>query len=619
MAGQDDAGLFPPASEAEWRRLVERALGGKPYKSLVSATFEGLEIAPLYQRPAADSGHALRQKPGAWKISQRMDHPDLETANAMARADLTGGAGALALTVAGALSGRGFGVDIESGHDLSAALSGIELDLISLRLDAGVRALGLAPFFVSIAKERGLTSATLDVDFGYDPAGQLARSGALAADYARDLRETRVRLRDAGFAGHFFLADGRPYHEAGAGEAQELACVIATGVEYLRLLESEGLPLQEARREIAILLAADADEFMCLAKFRALRRLWARVETACGLEPQPLRLHAETSFRMMTRYDPWVNILRAAMGTFAAGVGGADTITALPFTLALGLPDEFARRIARNTQLILIHEAKLAIAADPAAGAGSFEALTDELCARAWDLFQSFEARGGMIAALRAGLPQSEISASAAARREAIAQRSLLITGTSAFPLLAEAPVNVLAASPAEAGEHPPGSLRLSLLSRRDAEPFEVLRRAADERYRDTGVRPRIFLAKLGPPPSHATASIFAANFFAAAGIEAVSSEGFEEALAASVAFRASGCKIACVCAPDGMASQPLIEFARALSAAGARRLYLGRREQGEAVVTALQVMVNEFHWTHRSALAILQDATATVLCGQPS
>ena len=183
-------------------------------------------------------------------------------------------------------------------------------------------------------------------------------------------------------------------------------------------MKLDGLSLEEARAEIAFLLAADADEFLSLAKFRALRLLWARVESACGLSPKPVRLHAETAFRMMTRYDPWVNILRTAMGVFCAGVGGADAVTVLPFTLALGLPDEFARRIARNTQLILIHEAKLAKVADPASGAGSFEALTEELCERAWRLFQNFEARGGMIASLRAGVPQREIATAAAARHD---------------------------------------------------------------------------------------------------------------------------------------------------------------------------------------------------------
>ncbi|MGA7383693.1 MAG: methylmalonyl-CoA mutase subunit beta, partial [Methylocella sp.] len=485
---------FPPASEAEWRRLVERALDGRPFESLVSTTFEGMKIAPLYQRPTNESARALRQKPGAWTISQRMDHPAPETANQMARADLIGGADALTLTVAQAHSVRGFGVRIDGERDLDAALAGIDLDLISLRVDAGARA-DIAPAFASMARNRSLTSASLDIDFGHDPVGHLARTGVLPP--GRGVAEMHKLLRGAGFAGHLFLSDGRPYHEAGAGEAQELGCVIATGVEYLRLLEANGLSLENARSEIAFLLAADADEFLSLAKFRALRLLWARVESACGLTPIPMRLHAETAFRMMTKYDPWVNILRAAMGVFAAGVGGADAITVLPLTLALGLPDDFARRVARNTQLILIHEAKLAKVADPAAGAGSFEALTEELCTRAWRLFQSFEAQGGMIASLRVGVPQKEIAAAAAARREAIARRTLAITGTSAFPLLGEAPVNVLEPAPAGADEAP---AHAALPSRRDAEPYEILRAVSDEQFRKTGERPKIFLANLGRP-----------------------------------------------------------------------------------------------------------------------
>jgi len=611
MAGDDIEGPFPPASEAEWRTLVERVLDGRPFESLVSTTFEGLKIAPLFQRPTNESARAVRQKPGAWTISQRMDHPEPETANQMARADLTGGADALTLAVSQAQPARGFGVRVDSERDLDAALARIDLDLISLRLDAGPRALDIAPAFASMARNRRLTSASLDVDFGHDPVGHLARTGVLTP--GRGVAEMHKLLRGAGFAGHLLLADGRPYHEAGAGEAQELGCVIATGVEYLRLPEANGLSLEDARSEIAFLLAADADEFLSLAKFRALRLLWARVESACGLTPKPMRLHAETAFRMMTKYDPFVNILRTAMGVFCAGVGSADAVTVLPFTLALGLPDDFARRIARNTQLILIHEAKLAKVADPATGAGSFEALTEELCKRAWSLFQDFEAQGGMIASLRAGAPQREIAATAAARREAIAHRTLAITGTSAFPLLAEAPVKVLEPTPTAANESPAAGDCVPLPSRRDAEPDERLRAASDEQFRRTGERPKIFLANLGKPQGFAAAAAFAINFFAAAGIEAVSNEGFETAQEAANVFRACGCKIVCICAPGAVSMQALSDAAWALRGAGAARIYLAGGEPGEAE-TALLAGVAEFICASGDVPAILEDTLAVAL-----
>ncbi len=607
------ASLFPRASEAEWRGLVEKTLGGRPFESLISTTFEGPEIAPLYPRAADERARPLRQHPGPWKIAQRIDHPDCETANAFARADLEGGADALTLAVAPARAARGFGLQIADARSLEAVLAAIELDFVQLRIDAGPRLLELAPYFASTAHARGLTSAALDVDFGHDPIGHLARSGSLSASPAAHLRETHTLLRNAGFGGRLMLADGRPYHEAGAGEAQELACVIATGVEYLRMLEAEGLTLEEAQGEVAFLLAADADEFLALAKFRALRLLWARIETACGLEPMPVRLHAETSFRMMTRYDPWVNILRAAMGVFAAGLGGADTITALPFTLALGLPDEFARRIARNTQLILIHEAKLAKVADPAAGSGSIEALTDTLCGRAWSLFQNIEAIGGMAAALRAGLPQKEILAAAEARREAIARRKLAITGTSAFPLLSEAPVDVLMPSPPCASGRPAGQDGPPLPARRDAEPYEELRASADRHFQETGARPKIFVANLGADPGSKLALDQAANFFAVARIEAVIAQEFTTWQQAADAFRASGCVIACLCAPPPAATQAIIEAAGQLKAAGAARIYLSGPEPASAqfaagVCTAI--------WPHCDALAILQDAMAAALLG---
>ena len=606
------AETLPPASEADWRTLVERVLDGRPFESLVSTTFEGLKIAPLYPRVTSEGTRALRQKPGAWKISQRMDHPEPETANAMARADLVGGADALTLSVSQAPAARGFGVRIDGERDLDAALAGIDLDLILLRLDAGARALDIAPAFASMARNRRLTSAILDVDFGHDPVGNLARTGVLPPGCGT--AEMHKLLRDAGFAGHLLLADGRPYHEAGAGEAQELGCVIATAVEYLRLLEANGLSLEDARSEIAFLLAADADEFLSLAKFRALRLLWAGVESACGLTPKPTRVHAETAFRMMTKYDPFVNILRTTMAVFCAGVDGADAVTVLPFTLTLGLPDNFARRIARNTQLILIHEAKLAKVADPAAGAGSFEALTEELCARAWSLFQNFEAQGGMIASLRAGVPQREIAAAAAARRDAIAQRTLAITGTSTFPLLGEAPVDVLEPAPARVNESPAAGDCVPLPSRRDAEPYESLRAASEEQFRKTGQRPKIFLANLRRPQGFATASAYAANFFAAAGIEAASNEGFETPQEAADAFRASGCKIACICAPHAVSTQPLIDTARALRGAGAVHIYLAGREPEVAETALLEAGVAELICAGSDTLAILEHTLAVAL-----
>ena len=189
-----------------------------------------------------------------------------------------------------------------------------------------------------------------------------------------------------GFKGPFAVADGRVIHDAGGSEVQELAFVLAAGVAYLRAIEGAGVALEDAHGMVYARLSADADQFLTMAKFRALRLLWARVEQACGLAPKPLFIAADTAWRMLTQRDPYVNMLRATMATFSAGLGGANAITVLPHTLALGLPDPFARRVARNTQLVLLEESNLAKVSDPAAGSGGIETLTQAAL------------RGGMVA-----------------------------------------------------------------------------------------------------------------------------------------------------------------------------------------------------------------------------
>jgi methylmalonyl-CoA mutase len=437
------AAEFPAATRERWLALVEGVLKGAEFeKRLVSRTYDGIRIEPLYPK-AEGAAPILRAERGPWRVSQRLDHPDPETARALALADLEGGADALTLVIDKAPAARGFGLGVRTLDDLDRALQGTMLDLIHLRLDGGGRGRQAAALLIALAERRGHRLADLQLDLGLDPLGAMAAMGLLSASWdvvAARCADTLAGLTERGFAGRAFLADGRPYHEAGAGEAQELAAVLATGAAYLRALEAGGHTLEAARRSLSFLLVADADEFLTVAKFRALRRLWARVEAACGLDPVPLRLHAETAWRMTTRRDPWVNLLRTTMAVFSAGIGGADAVTALPHTAALGLPDAFARRLARNTQTILIEEANLGRVSDPAAGSGAFEALTDALCERAWTGFQEIEREGGLVESLRTGALQGRIAPVREARERAVATRQDPITGTSEFPNIARSP-----------------------------------------------------------------------------------------------------------------------------------------------------------------------------------
>lgn len=612
----DDLSLaadFPQATREQWLTLVEGVLKGADFqKKLVGRTHDGIAIQPLYPK-AEGASRIAREQAGRWRVSQRVDHPDPAKANELALIDLENGADALTLVTRKAPAARGFGVSADSVEDLDRALSGVMLDLIHLRLDAGGAGRVMAEHLIALAEKRGHTLADLSLDLGMDPIGGLASTGGLAVEWSEvsaRMGAVLASLAGKGFGGRAFLADGRAYHEAGASEAQELAAVLATGLSYLRALEAQGHSLDAARRALSFLLVADADEFLTVAKFRALRRLWAQVERACGLEPKPIRLHAETAWRMTTRRDPWVNMLRATVATFSAGIGGADAVTVLPFTAALGLPDAFARRVARNTQLILLEESNLWRVADPAAGAGGFEALTDALCERAWSLFQEIEREGSIVESLQRGALQGRIAAVQAQREKAVATRKEPITGTSEFPNIHEADVKVLMPLPPIAKQETSTAAVTAspLPSLRTAEAFERLRDLSDAYLARTGARPKVFLANLGPISAFTARATFAKNFFEAGGLEAVTNDGFSDVSELKQAFIASKAKLSCLCSSDDIYATHATDAADTLRESGSDPIFLAGRP-GEREEELTRAGITTFIYAGCDTLKVLGEA----------
>jgi methylmalonyl-CoA mutase len=583
------AAEFPQTTQAEWRKLVDAALKGAAFdKRLVTHTYDGLRVEPLYGRAAGVKPLAGRAPGTSWALMQRLDHPDPAAANVQALQDLENGAAGLCLVFAGAPAARGYGVVANDTATLDHALSGVMLDLIPLRIETSPFAgRPVANLMMELVDARKLDPAKLTVDFGLDPIGDMARTGSALLPWPELSARAGATAKDVRAKGfdnaHLLRADGRAVHEAGGSEAQELAFSIAAGVSYLRLLEASGFALEQARQRISFLMAADADEFLTIAKFRALRKLWARVEQACGLKPQPAFVSAETAWRMMTRRDPYVNMLRATIAVTAAGIGGANAISVLPFTAALGLPDAFARRVARNTQLILLEESNLFRVSDPAAGSGGIEALTTQMSHAAWTLLQEIEAAGGAAAALEQGLIQKKIAATRTAREAATARRKDAITGTSDYPNLGELPVAVLDV-PRPAVPAAKAAITFDALPQiRLAEPFEALRDASDRTLAKTGTRPKVFLANLGKSSDFTARATFARNFYEAGGIEARSNDGFQDQAAMVAAFRASGAKLACLCSSDKVYEREAATAARALAAAGAIIHLAGRPGEHEA------------------------------------
>jgi len=339
--------------------------------------------------------------------------------------------------------------------------------------------------------------------------------------------------------------------------------------------------------------------------------LWARIEQSCGLAPKPLFVAADTAWRMLTQRDPYVNMLRATIATFSAGLGGANSINVLPHTLALGLPDAFARRAARNTQLLLLEESNLARVSDPAAGSGGIETLTQQLCASAWALFQETEKAGGLFAALEQNLIQRKVAATRSVREANIARRKEVLTGASEFPNLHEGQVAVLDARPLELAPYGEAKIKFDALPpMRLATPFERLRDRSDQILKDNGKRPTVFLANLGTPADFTARATFAKSFFETGGIEAVDTEGFTDPAALAAAFKASGAALACLCSSDKIYPAQAEAAAKALQAAGAKHIYLAGRP-GELEAALRQAGVQDFIFAGGDALATLQEAYA--------
>ncbi|MEV0206594.1 methylmalonyl-CoA mutase subunit beta [Streptomyces sp. NPDC050788] len=563
------AAEFPDATREQWQHLVEGVLrksgkdvsGSAAEEALSTALEDGLRTRPLYTAhdaapdpglpgfaPYVRGGRPEGNTGGGWDLRQR----HTSASDGVVLADLENGVTSLWLVL-----GEG-GIPVS---ELGRALDGVYLDLAPVVLDAGEQVEAAARELMRIHDERGVAHDAVRGNLGADPLGHEARTGqvldfASVAPLARLCAEQYPGLRA-------FTVDALPYHEAGGSAAQELGCSLATGVAYLRELTEAGagtekLTVEQALAQLEFRYAATADQFLTVAKLRAARRLWARVTEVCGAPGAQVQ-HVVTSPVMMTRRDPWVNMLRTTIATLAAGVGGADAVTVLPFDHALGLPDAFARRIARNTSTILVEESHLARVIDPAGGSWYVERLTDELAHAGWEFFQQIERAGGQAAALRSGQLSRTLTDTWQARTTKLAKRREPVTGVSEFPNLAE---------PAVEREPAPAPPSGGLPRVRRDEAYEALRARSDAHLAATGSRPRVFLAALGPAAAHTARLTFASNLFQAGGIEPVTEGTFAE----------SGATEACLCSSDALYEEQAESVAAEFRSAGATHVFLAGR-----------------------------------------
>ena len=489
-------------------------LPAEPERLLDSPTYEGFPIRPLYtsadglpepslpgQWPHLRGGDALRDVKSGWKVAEAFGAngpADAQEINGAVLVALTEGVSALVLRV---------GVPA----DLGRLLDGVFLDLVPVVFEISGggsefvnAAATLSALLTGLNNDQG---SRLSLDLGADPLTAPLRGRQAPA--IADVVATAAKL--AGYHGgvRAITVDGAAFHDLGASASWELAGSVAAGVAYLRLLGEGGVPVPDALRQISFRFAADDDQFMTIAKLRAARQLWARVAEVAGApDAGAARLHAVTSLPMMAQRDPWVNMLRTTVAAFSAGVGGADTVLVLPFDVAIpgGLPDtapSFARRIARNTQLLLLEESHIGQVLDPAGGSWYVEQLTSQLAEQAWKHFQGIESRGGFESARDHVV--GRINEVADRRFDDIAHRRTALTGVNEYPNLAEPPLP----------QHDVTALRY-------AKGFEALRDRSDAFLKRTGQRPKAMLVPLGPLAEYNVRATFATNLLACGGIDAV-------------------------------------------------------------------------------------------------
>jgi methylmalonyl-CoA mutase len=580
-------------TEERWRASVNTVLARRRgdlsadeldrlfQKVLTTTTDDGVVLQPLYRADSRRSDPGLPGQPAyvrgisadgptpnGWDVRQRVTvGSDVATAQAAALAELERGATSLWLDLGG---------QTPSADLLDTVLADVQLDLAAVVLTSS-NPLDAAQALMDVWRRRSVPAESARGCLGLDPLGRYASTGGTtdadvdvpaAAEFAHTVSGQLPHVRT-------LVADASIYHDAGASEADEVALAAATFTDYLRALVAAGLDIDAALGQVEVRLSASDNQFSTIAKLRAARRVVARVADVSGasssapVSPQ----HAVTSRAMLTRYDPWVNLLRTTVAGFAAGVGGADAVTVDPHDLMLrvagqdGLDDALSTRLARNVQTVLVEESHLARVIDPAGGSWFVEQLTDDLARRAWERFGEIERAGGMAAALRAGIPQQWLSETRAARSGRIAHRSQPITGVSEFPNPADT-----APPPRQAASEPTPFPAVTPYQYADA--FERLRDRAAAHTETTGTAPTVFVATLGPLAEHTARTAFTTNLFATAGIAAVDA-GTVTVETVADAFASSGATLACICGSDKRYADDAVATAQALAAASPARLYL--------------------------------------------
>jgi methylmalonyl-CoA mutase len=557
----------------EWKAEAGKALKGAPYaKKLVTGTYEGIDLQPIYTAADSDSLPHTGHKPGSgsfvrgthcggyleqpWEICQEITASSARQFNEALKHDLQHGQTGITLFLD--RHRGGFGID--SREDLAAALAGIDLETYPLHIIPGHSALEPLQLLAAYLDGAGLNKNLVKGSIDTDPLGVLAVHGNLPTDISTvyDNMAEAIRWAKSHMPGMKTIGPcGLPYHNAGADAVRELAYVIAGAVHYIDQMQERGLPVDTIAGSMRFTFAVGPFFFMEIAKLRAARMLWSKIIVAYGGSNKSagMTIHGKTSRYNQTICDPYVNMLRTTTEAFAAITSGVDSLSTNRFNETFAPADEFSRRVARNTQNVLLEECKADRLIDPAGGSYFVESLTLQVAEKAWKHFQQIETKGGMLEALLEGFPQHEIKGVAGQRQEDIAGRKSILVGTNFSANVKEA--LPLPDSPGDI--HPGGTAGEVTVEpldfHRAAERFEKLRQTVQAYKEKTGCKtgPKVFLAVMGPLSQHKARADFALSFFETGGFDVIypHGHGFDSGEAAVEAASASGAGVVVICSTD--------------------------------------------------------------------
>ncbi len=613
---------FPAVDSKVWKEEAEKSLKGKPLEKLLTNTYEGITLKPLYTKEDTKNLEHINEFPGftsykrginptgysvkSWEVSQELNASSLEEANRIIKHEIERGLTMLNLVLDKLES------PINTLDDIRVLLDGIELEKLPLFVDAGILSFPFVSLIAAYSNETQVPLKDLSGTIGMDPIGTLVKDGKLTIPLEKlyDLMSSTVKWSNIHTPQlRTLLVNGNPYHNGGANAVQELAYTIATAVEYIQEGLDRGLSINDIANSMTFSYSVGSNMFMEISKLRAGRMLWTRIIEVYGGDKVAgqMHIHARTSAYTKTVYDPYVNMLRSTTEAFAAVIGGVNSLHVSTFDEPTKKADNFSRRIARNTQLILQEEAHLNKVVDPAGGSWYVETLTNDLAENAWALFQQIEEQGGILNALQSGFIQDSIEKVAGKRVENVKLRKEKIVGTNFYANLSEKDLKSIDVEGPKSKIIPKTELdglaknyidrvndeealfstTMDLVtqgvalkelvgqfestnniqvkpihSHRLAESFEELRNAA-RRYKEaTGSFPKIGLLNLGTLAMHKPRADFISGFFEAGGFEVLKNEGFTSVEAAVKGYQTMDLSTVVICGTDELYK----EFAEPLS-----------------------------------------------------